>query len=273
MSFLFRLIQISVVSPFLLYISVLIGRQNENNCCFIHFSLGSLMKNVVANKVLKSKASSRSLKRDNTSGSNGSASRLPSRDNSKLSKSSIQELDPGSLVRDSSRLSLTSVKSNIEDYTATFNRNDSNRLSQKSTQSANEQAPPSSLTPSSSGKSQSQQQLQAPNPEGTGFTDLAAIDDEHRKSSSLDSGTGSCSPPDSQSGSNGQLPNNHVAPKTNKKTEAEVNQPKAPVEKTEQEPVQRPSSGKQHNPVRERKSNGATSVNAIELTPIDDSKV
>ena len=200
------------------------------------------MKTVVTNKVLKSKASSASLQQTTA----------VNRDTAKLSKTSVQEEECHPLARESSKLSQISSKSNVEDSS----NKDQTRLSQKSNNSVGEigsyaQSNPSNKLPQA-------------------YTDnLTDLEDNQSKNSSLDSGTGSCSQHDTQSGSGShkQLPNNHLVqnPKSLKKTAGDVSQAKPKHKKLE-------ASSPSHSDVEQRKSARSTSVNAIELTQVDESK-
>lgn len=198
------------------------------------------MKNVVENKVLRSRASSESLL---SKGVNSSRDKT---------KNSIPE-ESEALARETSKLSQKSVHSNAEDPLTNFNR-DRTRLSQRSTHSLSELGSSAPANPSN----------KVPQTYGDEFTDLASIEDNQSKNSSVDSGTGSFSQHDTQSGcgSQRQLPNNHLVQNSNNKQSRQKHRKfnaKSP-----------PPSG--HIKAEERKSAGSTSVNAIELTPVDESK-
>ncbi len=216
------------------------------------------MKDVVTNKVLKSKPSSKSLKRD-SSGNMSTQPRRLSRDNSKLVSGSDQKDESPALIKESSTLSLMSVKSNLEQYSSSFNRGDNNLQSQRATQSLTETTTVDETSPTTPSKN-----LQIPQSVDEDrfaeFTDLASIADEQSKNSSLDSGTGSFTPVEtragSTSGSQKALPNNHV-----QKTSGETQSGKVTKEKS--------VTKKAHKPIQVKNSSGAASVNAIELTPVD----
>ena len=207
------------------------------------------MKNVVANKVLKSKASSANLNK-NTSGN---------RDTAKLSMTSLQEEGCHLLARESSKLSQKST--NEEE---TFKR-DQTRLSQKSTHSISENGSCVPCNPSN----------KLPQTCSDDFTDLAAIEDGQSKNSSVDSGTGSFSHHDTQSGSGShkQLPNNRLVqnPRNVKQTAGDVGNPQAKQNQKKLETKPPPQSP--HSKVEQNRSAGSTSVNGIELTQVDDSNV
>ena len=198
------------------------------------------MKNVVENKVLKSKASSTSLISKGVNSNRGNA------------RNSIPE-ETDALIRENSKLSQRSVKSNTEDNLTNLNR-DQTKLSHKSSHSSSELGSSAPANPSN----------KLPQTYGDEFTDLASISDTQSKNSSVDSGTGSFSQNDTQSGcgSQRQVPNNHLVQNSNNKK---------PKQKHRKFDAKSPPAFR-HVKAEERKSAGSTSVNAIELTPVDESK-
>ena len=167
-------------------------------------------------------------------------------------KNSIPE-EGEALARESSKLSQNSVKSSTEDNLPNFNR-DQSKLSHRSSHSLNELGSSAPANPSN----------KVPQAYGDEFTDLASISDDQSKNSSVDSGTGSFSQHDTQSGcgSQRQLPNNHLVQNSNNKK---------PRQKHRKFDAKSPPPSR-HIKAEERKSVGSTSVNAIELTPVDESK-